>query len=56
MQSAAGIQQIAGTAEDLRNLTNNLETLVRKFRLDKIDTTEKTSRLEVRANGKLVQK
>lgn len=54
MQSAAGIQQIAGTAEDLRNLTNNLETLVRKFRLDKIDTTEKTSRLEVRANGKLI--
>ncbi len=47
-QSASGVQQIAHAAEDLNGLTNNLQTLLEKFRL----TDE--SQLSVRSNGKLI--
>ncbi len=53
MQSAAGIQQIAGTAEDLRNLTNNLQALVNKFKLE--INNSNNPHLAVRANGKLIE-
>ena len=34
-ESTAGIQQIARAAEDLNHLTNNLETIIAKFKISK---------------------
>lgn len=52
-QSAAGVQQIARAAEDLNNLTVNLQNLVSQFTISK-DGKSIVSNLAVRQNGKLV--
>jgi len=52
-ESAAGTQQIARAAEDLSNLTVNLQDLISKFRLtDEHDYNN--HRMAVRSNGKLI--
>ncbi|MFO7445554.1 MAG: methyl-accepting chemotaxis protein [Ignavibacteriaceae bacterium] len=51
-ETAAGIQQVAGAAEDLNRLTDNLQKLISKF---KIDSAEKETHYSVRQNGKLVE-
>ncbi len=48
-QSASGTQQVAKTAEDLNRLTNNLQTLITRF------TVEKSTSLSVRENGLLIE-
>jgi len=68
-QTANGTQQIARAAEDLNTLTENLQKILRKFRLSDEEKFSKfastprvaappkplTSRLGVRENGKLVE-
>lgn len=58
-QSAAGVQQIAHAAEDLNRLTDNLQNLVARFKIDisaKVDKNLETSgSYSVRANGVLVK-
>ncbi len=51
-QSAAGIQQTARAADDLNNLTVNLQNLIDHF---KIDSGKRNGRLSVRENGVLVK-
>ena len=51
-EGAAGIQQVAKSAEELSRLTENLHTLIRKF---KIDEKNKNTRYSVRHNGKLIE-
>jgi methyl-accepting chemotaxis protein len=60
-QSAAGTQQIAKAAEDLNNLTVNLQELISKFKIDESDSLHgysqnsvSKSHLSVRSNGVLV--
>ena len=53
-QSATGIQHIAGTAEELRNLTDNLQDLIGKFRIDDVTKDSEKSNYSVRSNGKLI--
>jgi methyl-accepting chemotaxis protein len=50
--SATGIQQIAGAAEKLNNLTGNLESLLSRF---KLDTLGSKSAYSVRKNGKVIK-
>jgi len=52
-ESATGVQQIARAAEDLNNLTVNLQNLVSQFKISK-NGESNTSNLAVRQNGKLV--
>ncbi|MBI1938999.1 MAG: methyl-accepting chemotaxis protein [Ignavibacteriales bacterium] len=58
-QSAAGIQQIAHAAEDLNRLTDNLQNLVARFKINvlaKADKNLETSgSYSVRTNGVLVR-
>jgi hypothetical protein len=68
-QTANGTQQIARAAEDLNTLTENLQKILRKFRLSdeekfsNFTSTSRmiakpkplTSRFGVRENGKLVE-
>ena len=49
-ESANGIHQIAGSAEDLNRLTNNLQQLVNRFNIKQTQ-----GNFAVRQNGKLVQ-
>ena len=51
-ETASGIQQVARAAEDLNKLTDNLQNLVNKFKIDKED---KKSNYSVRQNGKLIE-
>jgi methyl-accepting chemotaxis protein len=51
-QSAAGTQQIARAAEDLNRLTDNLQNLVNRF---KIDDGDNKTHYSVRQNGKLIE-
>jgi ABC-type transporter Mla subunit MlaD len=51
-QSAAGTQQIVKAAEDLSRLTDNLQNLVSRF---KIENEHIESHFSVRQNGKLVE-
>lgn len=55
-QSASGIQLIARTAEDLNQLTSNLNILVSKFNLSKGDSkkVDSYSTYTVRQNGKIL--
>ena len=57
-ESAAGIQQIAGSAEDLSRLTVNLQELTARFKLQNRNEKQKPkndkSRLAVRSNGAVV--
>ena len=50
-ESASGIQQVAKSAEDLNKLTENLQVLIGRF---KIDSGEKETHYAVRKNGKLI--
>ena len=52
-ESAAGTQQIARAAEDLNRLTDNLQNLILRFKVDKNSTGE-DSEYSVRSNGKLI--
>jgi hypothetical protein len=52
--SAAGIQQVAKSAEDLNILTENLENLISKFKIDSY-VEEKETHYSIRHNGKLVK-
>ena len=51
-QSASGTQLVAHSAEDLNRMTNNLQNIISKF---KIDVNDKESRYSVRKNGKLIE-
>ncbi len=51
-QSAAGTQQVAKSAEDLNLLTENLQGLISKFKLD--ESSEGTH-YSIRQNGKLIK-
>ncbi|QQS35457.1 MAG: cache domain-containing protein [Ignavibacteriales bacterium] len=50
-ESAQGVQQIARAAEDLNRLTNNLEELVAKF---KIQENNQQNKFSVKGNGRLI--
>jgi methyl-accepting chemotaxis protein len=52
-ESAAGTQQIARAAEDLSNLTINLQELISRFRLQE-EHSHDNHRMAVRSNGKLI--
>jgi len=52
-ESAEGVQQIAGAAEDLNRLTVNLQQLTSQFKIDGAGGNNKSG-LAVRANGVLV--
>ncbi|MFA3783824.1 methyl-accepting chemotaxis protein [Melioribacteraceae bacterium 4301-Me] len=54
-ESASGTQQIARAAEDLNRLTDNLQNLINKFNIGFVEKKNTTSKLTVRANGKLVE-
>ncbi len=54
-ESAAGIQQVAHTAENLNKLTRNLEELINKFKLNEESHNHSgESSFAVRSNGKIV--
>jgi methyl-accepting chemotaxis protein len=48
-ETSTGIQQIAHAAEDLNNLTNSLQIIIKKF-----NNNNQLSSLKVRSNGKIV--
>ena len=51
-ESAQGIQLIAKSAEDLNKLTNNLQALISKFKIN-VEYEEKETHYSIRQNGKL---
>ena len=60
-ESSAGIQQVANASEDLNRLTENLQKLIGKFKVDiteenvyQNDSYNKEKHYSVRQNGKLV--
>ncbi|MDP3683593.1 MAG: methyl-accepting chemotaxis protein, partial [Ignavibacteria bacterium] len=53
-ESAEGVQQIAGAAEDLNRLTVNLQQLTAQFKVDGINGNNQSG-LAVRANGAIVR-
>jgi methyl-accepting chemotaxis protein len=52
-ESAAGIQQVARAAEDLNRLTDNLQSLIGRFKITSED--DGFSQYAVRKNGKIVE-
>lgn len=57
-ETSDSTQQIARAAEDLNRLTENLQSLVDKFKLDEIqssDNNNKSEKYMIRSNGKLIK-
>jgi methyl-accepting chemotaxis protein len=54
-QNAAGLQQVSKATEDLTRLTDNLQNLVKKFKIKNNNTSNNDEKYVVRPNGKLIE-